>query len=142
MSKFDKLAGVNKFPIRKFREIVFQVIYAKSLSSSSEKDFTEFFSREEEVLPEVLRRAGFVIDYKETLDKIIAEHSDEYEFSRIGEVEKNILRLALYEMYYDEEVPLKVAISEAVRLNRKYGTREGGSFVNAILDKTQKTVVK
>lgn len=133
---------MNKFPIRKFRELVFQIIYAKALSSSGEKDFSEFFSREEEVLPEALRRAGMVLECTEALDEIIKDHSDEYEFDRIGQVEKNILRLALYEMYYDEKVPLKVAISEAVRLNRKFGTREGGSFVNAILDKTQKTVLK
>lgn len=131
-----------KFPIRKFRELVLQLIYAKSVSSNLEHEFDEFFKQEKDVLPMAEKRSNDVLAFKEKIDKLIEEASDEYQFARIGEIEKNILRLGLYEILYDEEVPKNVAISEAVRLMRKYGTREGGAFVNAILDKTQKAALK
>ncbi|MCH9613523.1 MAG: Transcription antitermination protein NusB [Chlamydiia bacterium] len=131
-----------KFPIRKFRELVLQLTYAKAVSSSLENDFSEFFKKEKEVLPLAEKRSNDILAFKSKLDELIRESSDEYQFERIGEIEKNILRLGLYEIMYDEEVPKNVAISEAVRLMRKYGTREGGAFVNAILDKTQKAALK
>ena len=72
------------------------------------------------------------------LDEQIGKASIEYAFDRIQVVERNILRLGLYEILFDDEVPPKVAISEAIRLARKFGTPEAASFINAILDNIYK----
>ena len=66
---------------------------------------------------------------------MIAKTSHAYEFERIQTVERNILRLAVFEIFFDNgTVPPKVALAEAMRLARKFSTYESTSFINAILD--------
>ena len=72
--------------------------------------------------------------HKDEIDQSITTHSKEYEFDRIPRVEKNLIRLGVFEMKYSKETPPKVAISEAIRLARKFATHESAKFVNAILD--------
>jgi transcription antitermination protein NusB len=55
-------------------------------------------------------------------------------------VDRNLLRLALYELLHQPEVPAKVVINEAVELAKRYGSEESGSFVNGILDRVRETV--
>lgn len=72
------------------------------------------------------------------IDKLINENTEGWDTTRIGKVELTVLRLAVYEMRYDEEVPDKVAIDEAVEIAKKYGQENSGGFVNAILAKIMK----
>ncbi len=67
------------------------------------------------------------------LDEAIEENSKKWPLSRMGKVELSILRLAAYEIFFDEDVPEKVAINEAVELSKKYGQDNAGSFVNGVL---------
>ena len=76
-----------------------------------------------------------VMDKKSEIDKIISELSQGWKLERIGRVERNILRLAIAEMKYDDDIPVSVAINEAVELAKAYGRDESYSFVNAILSK-------
>ena len=69
------------------------------------------------------------------LDEKIAAVAKGWKLNRMGKVELTILRLALYEMLYDDQVPGKVAINEAVELAKKYGGAESPQFVNGILAK-------
>ncbi len=69
------------------------------------------------------------------IDKLIEDNSTGWKINRIGKAELSILRLALYEMKYDEDIPDKVAINEAVELAKKYGQEQAGSFVNGVLAK-------
>lgn len=66
-------------------------------------------------------------------DKLIAEKSSGWNIDRIGKTELSILRLAVYELVYDDSIPTGVAINEAVNLAKKYGQDGAGSFVNGIL---------
>ena len=75
-----------------------------------------------------------IISHSSAIDALIIKFLKNYDFNRISHIERNILRLGTFEMLFDDNVPPKVAISEAIRLNRKFGTPEGGAFVNAILD--------
>ena len=68
------------------------------------------------------------------IDQMISETAKEYEFDRIPRVERNLLRLGVYEIYFSKTVPPKVAITEAIRLAKKFSSAESGSFINAILD--------
>ena len=67
------------------------------------------------------------------IDIIIEKHSDKWSVSRMGKVELSILRLAVYELLYDDAVPEKVAINEAVELAKKYGQDNAGKYVNGVL---------
>ena len=80
-------------------------------------------------------KAMLVMDNKSEIDKIISELSQGWKLERIGRVERNILRLAIAEMKYDDDIPVSVAINEAVELAKAYGREESYSFVNAILSR-------
>ena len=80
-------------------------------------------------------KAMLVIERHSEIDKIISDLSQGWKLERIGRVERNILRLAIAEMKYDDDIPVSVAINEAVELAKAYGRDESYSFVNAILSK-------
>ena len=61
-----------------------------------------------------------------------------YDIDRIHSVERNVLRLGIYELFFDPEIPPKVAIAEAIRMSKKFGTPESVSYVNAIMDNIYK----
>lgn len=69
------------------------------------------------------------------IDEMIGERASGWNLNRIGKVELTILRLAVYEMLFDEAIPDSVAINEAVELAKKYGGDESYSFINAVLSK-------
>lgn len=72
------------------------------------------------------------------LDKLIDDNTEGWDTTRMGKVELTVLRLAVYEMCFDEDIPARVAIDEAVELAKKYGQDNSGGFVNAILAKIMK----
>ena len=73
------------------------------------------------------------------IDAMINEKAEGWNASRMGKVELALIRLAVYEMMFDEDVPVGVAINEAVDLAKKYGQDESSSFVNGILAKLAKS---
>jgi N utilization substance protein B len=68
------------------------------------------------------------------LDRQIADNAAHWSLARIALVERNILRLAAYELLYRDDIPERVAINEAIELAKLYGSQESGAFVNGILD--------
>lgn len=72
------------------------------------------------------------------IDRLIEENTEGWNTARMGKVELAVLRLAVYEMCYDDEIPAGVAIDEAVEIAKKYGQENSGGFVNAILAKIVK----
>lgn len=79
-----------------------------------------------------------VIQYRDEIDQWIKQCADNWDITRMAAVDRNILRLASYELLHVDEVPPKVAINEAVELAKKYGDIESSKFVNGILDKIHK----
>ena len=85
---------------------------------------------------EYIRERFFQVKEKlPEIDALIEEKSTGWKIKRIGKVELSIMRLAVYEMLWDESVPEGVAINEAVELAKKYGQDHAGSFVNGVLAK-------
>lgn len=76
-----------------------------------------------------------VISNLSAINSIIDKVTLEWELERIAVVERNILRIALYEMCYTQEVPLQVAVNEAIELGKTFSTVESGKFINGILGK-------
>ncbi len=79
-----------------------------------------------------------VNEKREELDKFIAVHSRGWKLERINPVDRNLIRLALYEVRYVDDVPFEVALDEAVELAKAYGEDESYAFVNGILDNAKK----
>ena len=133
---------MNHFPKRKFREIVFQLVYAQDLNQGTEHVGEDMFPSAETILEQAYQKAKEIKAVLPKIDEWITSASNEYGLNRITSVERNAIRLGLYEIAFDETIPPKVAISEAIRITRKYGSPEGGSFVNAILDQVQKNLAQ
>lgn len=92
--------------------------------SWKEKDKTYIFEKVEKIFEKL-----------EEIDAKINEVSEGWKTGRMGKVDLTLIRLAVYEMLYEEDVPAKVAINEAVELAKQYGTDNSPSFVNGVLAK-------
>ena len=92
--------------------------------SWKEKDKTYIFEKVEKISEKL-----------EEIDAKINEVSEGWKTGRMGKVDLTLIRLAVYEMLYEEDVPAKVAINEAVELTKQYGTDNSPSFVNGVLAK-------
>ena len=90
---------------------------------------------EEKDREELLAKSEAVLARIPEIDAKINEVTEGWKTRRMGKVELTILRLAFYEILYDESIPDKVAINEAVELGKKFGQEEAGSFINGILAK-------
>lgn len=128
-------------PQRKVREIAFQILYNQQF-----EDFTEagvpLLMRQHKLTKKVVRavveRAELIIQKIPEIDPLIQEKSIDYDLARISSIEKNIIRMGIYELLYDEAIPEKVAISEALRVCKKYGSMDSVAFVNGVLDSVYK----
>ncbi len=87
----------------------------------------------------IREKYGKIVEKIPELDAAIDDAAKGWKVARLGKVDLTILRLALYEMKYDEDIPVGVAINEAVELAKKFGQDESPSFVNGILAKLAKS---
>jgi len=75
------------------------------------------------------------LEHRDESDELIKKHAKNWELHRIAAVDRNILRLAIYEMLHRDDIPPVVSINEAVDIAKKFSTQDSGKFVNGILDK-------
>lgn len=125
-------------PVQKFREAVFQMLYSSDIGRPDDEDLIELLMNElsitKKVAQDALERVQSIRVKLPEIDTMIGKTSQSYSFERIQSVERNILRLGVFELFFDDTIPPKVALAEALRLTRKFGTKESATFVNAILD--------
>ena len=81
------------------------------------------------------RLASGTLAIRKELDEFISKYTENWEISRMAAVDRNILRLAAYELLHHPETPIPVVIDEAVEIAKTYSTQDSGKFVNGILDK-------
>jgi N utilization substance protein B len=74
------------------------------------------------------------LDHREEIDTMIRGQADNWRLERMPPVDRNILRLAVYEMLYEQETPKLVVVDEAIELAKKFGSEQSGRFVNGLLD--------
>ena len=80
-----------------------------------------------------------VYAHLEEIDALITKYATNWQLERMAVIDKNIMRLATYELMYADDVPPKVSINEAIDIAKKYGDKDSGKFVNGVLDKINKT---
>ncbi|HEY5297201.1 MAG TPA: transcription antitermination factor NusB [Verrucomicrobiae bacterium] len=83
-----------------------------------------------------------VIENRDAIDEKIKSHAQNWELRRIAVVDRNIMRLALYEMLFRDDIPPVVSINEAVDIAKKFSTQDSGKFVNGILDKIRHEILR
>jgi N utilization substance protein B len=123
---------------RKAREIALQVLYGLNFVDIDVQKALDLFWANFVAPKTVKEFAAFLVqgtcEHKEELDKLIAGCSDNWSLGRMSKVDINILRLAVFEFLYCEDIPPKVTLNEAVDLGKTFGSENSGSFINGILD--------
>ncbi len=121
------------------REVALQAIYAQELSGNNIKTVESHIINGSEELPEELK--PFACQLFETttihckeLDEYIKAKSENWDFERIAIIDRLIIRMAICEFLFFDDIPPKVSISEAIEIAKKYSTDESSAFVNGILD--------
>ena len=123
---------------RQARECALQMLYQLDMSRGEADEIVARFWQTNDADSEVRAFAdelvrGVVKNMGE-LDDLLSSHSTNWKISRMAAVDKNVLRLAAYELTNRPDIPVKVTINEAVEIAKRFGTAESGAFVNGILD--------
>jgi len=135
---------------RKMREIIFQAIFSADITGLIEdKDidflvgdiFLEDKLFDESLEKEAKKYVKGIINHQDQIDEIIRRYLFNWSWERIMMVDKNVLRLATYELIYVQGIPVEVTLNEAVEIAKTYGTDKSSKFVNGILDSISKEVV-
>jgi len=127
----------------KARESALQVLYQVDITGgefeAALEDFCATKERLEESVKDFVRVlvSGAIGNLKK-IDSIISHFATNWQIKRMATVDRNLLRLATYELVFMEDIPDKVSLNEAVELAKKYGDEESSKFVNGVLDKVAK----
>lgn len=97
--------------------------------------FDEVKNASEEDILRITNKALAVADKLNEIDEQINNVSEGWPTNRLGKAELSIMRLAVYEMKYDDDIPVNVAVNEAIELAKKYGADNAPSFINGVLAK-------
>lgn len=81
-----------------------------------------------------------VSEHKEDIDNVIEKYSKNWSLKRMPRVDRNVLRLAIFELFYCLDIPAKVTMNEAIDLGKKFGSEKSGSFINGILDSVSEDI--
>ena len=125
---------------KEIREQVFILLFQREFYGEEpfeEQKETYMSTKEinEKDLQYIEKHTTDIMDKLPEIDSLISEYSKGWKIDRIGKEELAILRLAIYEAKYDEEIPVGVAVNEAAELAKTYGADGGAAFVNGILGK-------
>ena len=126
----------------KARECALQVLYQIDITCDDPSKSLENFWSSNEENDQIRDFATKIVEgacqKKVEIDSIITKYAQNWTLSRMAVVDRNILRMSIYELLYCPDVPPKVSINEAVDLAKKFGDAESGKFVNGILDRVHK----
>ena len=121
------------------RELALQFLYQLDLLGTGDLDGLTDFLREEAGDAETARYARTLVegtyDAAPELDEEIQSVAQNWQIERMAVIDRNVLRMAAFELIHMEEIPPKVAINEGIELGKRFSTQNSGAFINGILDK-------
>ncbi len=127
---------------RRSRELAMQALFCMDMRQRHTLEMLDLFclnfSPSKNVRPFFFKLVHGVLEKKNDIDHIIEKFSSNWKVSRMAGVDRNIIRIAIYEMFCLKDIPQKVSINEAIDIGKKYGTEESGAFINGILDSIRK----
>jgi N utilization substance protein B len=135
---------LGKFSRSQCREWALQFLYQAEFAGEHRPEAVEMFWRHfqtEDATPAyLLELVSGVTSHLEELDVFIVRYSEHWRLERMTIVDRNLLRLAIYELLYQPRIPVKVVINEAVEMAKRYGSEASGGFINGILDQVRMSV--
>ena len=123
------------------REAAVQFLFSKDINEDiSLDDYDSFFSlctakEKARIFAKELLRG--ILENKDSIDEKIETYVDNFRLNRLSAIDRNVLRLAIFEMLHRNDIPPAVCINEAIEISKRFGTEDSGSFVNCVLDKVK-----
>jgi len=123
---------------RKAREVALQILYQVDVTGVDVGEaiqlFQENFGISEEAVEFSTQLIRCTLDHLDEIDELIKSCSEHWSLGRMSKVDRNILRTAVCEFLYFDDIPPKVTLNEAIDIGKNYGSDNSGSFINGILD--------
>ena len=120
------------------REQALQALFYMDMHRDPGEDpvalFRSCFSQDQPTEPFFHRLVDGVQEQRAAIDGIIEQFSSNWKLSRMSCVDRNVLRIAVFELLFCDDIPPKVSINEAIDVGKRFGTEESGAFINGILD--------
>lgn len=127
---------------RKSREVALQLLYMREFSDFDVDAALDHFWRDGELDDKVIAFARHLVvgtlQYRDDIDDFIARSSEHWRLDRMAFIDRNVMRIAVFEFLYMPSTPKKVVINEAIEVAKRYSTGESTQFVNGILDNIRK----
>lgn len=120
---------------RTAREKTIQVLFQYDVSQIDIEDAKKFVLQDKPTNPFFERLVNGTISHLEEIDNLIKRHLEKWSFERIANVDRAILRLAVFEWKYEKDIPTSVTINEAIELAKTFGSEDSSRFVNGVLSK-------
>ena len=131
---------------RQARELAMQALFymdmQNDLSLQTLECFCENFRPPKKTQPFFLPLVKGVLETRPQVDGIIERFSKNWKIRRMSCVDRNVMRVAVYELAYCDDIPPKVTINEAVDIGKKFGSEESGAFINGIMDSIRDALVR
>jgi N utilization substance protein B len=123
---------------RRSRELAMQALFQIEMNQDHSIQALELFCKHfrvsKNVKPFFLRLVKGVNEFQHEIDSLIERFSENWKLSRMSRVDRNVIRIAVYELLYCHDIPQKVSINEAIDIGKRFGTEDSGAFINGILD--------
>jgi N utilization substance protein B len=123
---------------RKSREFAIQILYQIEMNKSDAEHALQTFWENYHYPDDIKEFTNHLVkgtsEHRNQIDQMIVKTAKNWSFSRITPVDRNILREAIFEMFYCPDIPYKVTLNEAIELGKKFGSEKSGAFINGILD--------
>jgi N utilization substance protein B len=119
------------------RSIALQMLFQSETSAAApywKERFLELHPAAPDAAEFALRLVDGVLGQRERLDAAIQRHTEHWTLDRMARVDRNVLRLAAFELFACPDIPIKVTLNESIELARRFGDEQSGAFVNGILD--------
>lgn len=124
------------------RETTMKALFAFDLGKNEPTDILTRLCEEDKIPSEAEEFSNYllkgVLANRKFLDRVIGKYAIEWKIERIAAVDRNILRIALYELFFSENMPVAVPVNEAIEIAKLYGGDESPRFINGILGKVIK----
>ncbi|HXG57736.1 MAG TPA: transcription antitermination factor NusB [Thermoanaerobaculia bacterium] len=123
---------------RKARELALQMLFQYDMSGNSPETIISTFEDLQRSKPNTREFATKIfrgtVENMETIDGMIQQQAENWRLSRMAVVDRNIIRMSVYEFLHEDETPKLVIIDEAIEIAKKFGTQKSSQFINGILD--------
>ncbi len=129
---------------RKARESTLQILFQLEFDDSDQDKVIDSFWRNKKTSKEIVEYTRYlvagIISHRERIDRLIQSVSANWRLDRMAIVDRNVLRIAVFELLYEESVAPAIVINEAIEVAKKYSSEEAATFVNGILDAARKKI--